>query len=119
MNIEDLYSLCASKPYVNEDFPFDDQTLVFKIGGKIFLLVDINNPISISVKCSPERSIELRERFEGIQPGYHMNKKHWITISLRAEIPQEILVECINNSYELVIKSLTKKMQTCFNVENL
>jgi predicted DNA-binding protein (MmcQ/YjbR family) len=112
MNFENIYSHCISKPFVQEDFPFDNKTLVFKIGGKIFLLINSENPTSINVKCNPEKGIELRERFEGIQPGYHMNKKHWITISLTKGISQKVILECINNSYELVLKSLPKKQQT-------
>ena len=77
----------------------------------MFLLIDSDNPISVNVKCDPERGIELRELFEGIHPGYHMNKKHWITINLRCGIPQSVILECIDNSYDLVYKSLPKSKQ--------
>lgn len=115
MNFEDIYSHCSSKPFVQQDFPFDEKTLVFKIGGKIFLLIDSKNPISINVKCDPEKAIELRERFEGIQPGYHMNKKHWITINLTVEVPQQIIEACIDESYNLVYNSLSKKVRDQLN----
>jgi predicted DNA-binding protein (MmcQ/YjbR family) len=111
MNLEDIYFHCTTKPYVQEDYPFDKSTLVFKIGGKIFLLIDSDNPISINVKCNPERSIELREQYEGITPGFHMNKKHWITIKLLSDIPKTIIIDCINESYDLVYYSLPKKLQ--------
>lgn len=111
MNLEDIYSHCIIKPFVQEDFPFDDKTLVFKISGKIFLLIDSKNPISINVKCDPEKAIELRERFEGIQPGYHMNKKHWITINLNVGVPRPIIEACIDESYNLVYHSLSKKIR--------
>lgn len=115
MNFEDIYSHCISKPNVQQDFPFDEKTLAFKIGGKIFLLIDSKNPISINVKCDPEKAIELRERFEGIQPGYHMNKKHWITINLNVGIPQPIIEACIDDSYILVYQSLSKKVRNQLN----
>jgi predicted DNA-binding protein (MmcQ/YjbR family) len=111
MNFESIYSHCIAKPHVHEDYPFDKTTLVFKVGGKIFLLIDSFNPVSINVKCNPEKAIELREQFDGIKPGFHMNKKHWITIDLFAVIPENTVLECINHSYELVFKSLSKKTQ--------
>ncbi|MFM7662877.1 MAG: MmcQ/YjbR family DNA-binding protein [Bacteroidota bacterium] len=112
MKFEDIYSNCILKPFVEESYPFDKSTLVFKIGGKMFLLVDSDNPISINVKSDPEKSIELRERYEGIQPGYHMNKKHWITINLIGGVPNEVIINCIDDSYALVLTSLPKKIKS-------
>jgi predicted DNA-binding protein (MmcQ/YjbR family) len=111
MNFEDIYSHCITKPFVQEDYPFDKSTLVFKIGGKIFLLIDSYNPVSVNVKCDPERGLELREQYEGITPGYHMNKKHWITINLNSGIPSSVILDCINQSYNLVYNSLSKKQR--------
>lgn len=111
MNFEDIYSHCTSKQFATEDYPFDTSTLVFKVGGKLFLLIDSDNPNSINVKCNPEKGVELRETYLGIQPGYHMNKKHWLTIQLNSDIPNSIILNCIDQSYELVFKSLSKKTQ--------
>lgn len=111
MNFESIYTHCISKPFSQEDYPFDKNTLVFKVGGKIFLIIDSDNPVSINVKCDPEKAIDLREEYDGIEPGYHMNKKHWITIDLFAGISENIILQCINESYNLVYNSLTKKQK--------
>jgi predicted DNA-binding protein (MmcQ/YjbR family) len=111
MNFESIYTHCISKTFVQEAYPFDKKTLVFKVGGKMFLLVDSDNPISINVKCNPETGVDLRECYDGIQPGYHMNKKHWITINLTSGIPSSVILDCINQSYELVYNSLSKKQR--------
>ena len=110
MNIEELREYCISKAHVEEAFPFDEETLVFKAGGKIFLLVDINgNPVSFNVKCDPERAVELREQHSFILPGYHMNKKHWNTVTCEKGVSKKLLKDLIDHSYDLVIKSLPKK----------
>ena len=110
MNIEELREYCISKPHVEEAFPFDEETLVFKVGGKMFLLVDINgSPVHFNVKCDPERAIELREQYTFIIPGFHMNKKHWNTVTCEKGASKKLLKELIDHSYELVIQSLPKK----------
>lgn len=111
MNAEIVRDACLSLPYVTEDFPFDESTLVFRVGGKIFCLLDVEEGKSANLKCDPERAIELRETFSGVRPGYHMNKKHWNTLLFGEDIPEEIWKENIHHSYELVFKSLTKKLQ--------
>lgn len=109
MNIEEFYTYCLNKKGVTEQFPFDDQTLVFKIGNKIFALADVNHFNSLNLKCNPEKAIELRERFTAVQPGYHMNKKHWNTIFLFQDVDDQFLKELIDYSYNLVFNTLPKK----------
>ena len=116
MNIEDIQAYCRSKKGVTEEFPFDNDTLVFKVKNKMFLLVGLeNHPISINVKCDPEIAIELRENSRFVNPGYHMNKKHWNTIILDNSLSNEFLKEQISNSYDLVVKSLSKKLKEELN----
>lgn len=105
MNIETLRSYALTKPFEEESFPFGDDTLVFKVKGKIFLLVGLeNNPLQFNVKCNPETAIELREQFpENILPGYHMNKKHWNTIIVNSKLSHQQLKDFIHHSYELVL----------------
>lgn len=109
MNIEDFRDYCLSKAGTSEHFPFDNKTLVFKVGGKMFALADVDLFASINLKCNPEKSIELRESFNGIKPGYHMNKVHWNTVSVNDDIPIELIIELIDHSYFLVAQSLPKK----------
>lgn len=102
---------CSTKVGVTEEFPFDEKTLVFKVAGKIFTLIDSELQDSINLKCDPERAIELREEFIGITPGYHMNKKHWNTVLLDGSIDLTLVLELIDHSYTLVFQSLPKKTQ--------
>ena len=116
MNLETYYEYCLSKKGVTEHFPFDEDTLVFKVGGKMFALSSLlqwekGNP-SVNLKCDPERAQELRAEYDGINPGFHMSKVHWNTITINNDIPNTLLKELIDHSYELVFKSLTKKIQT-------
>lgn len=113
MNIEHFREYCISKKGVTESFPFGEETLVFKVMGKMFALTGLEtNPASANLKCDPERAIELREEYDGlIIPGYHMSKVHWNTVELERNIPQELVLELIDHSYDLVVKSLTKKLQ--------
>ncbi|CAG0995909.1 MAG: MmcQ/YjbR family DNA-binding protein [Bacteroidetes bacterium] len=111
MNIEEFRNYCISKKNVSEDFPFDEQTLVFKVMGKMFALCDTHLFISINLKCEPTFSDELREQYVGITPGYHMNKKHWNTVSVRSDVPDSLIYKLIDHSYHLVIKSLPLKVQ--------
>lgn len=105
MNIEELREYCVLKEGVEESFPFGNDTLVFKVYGKIFLLCGLeNNPISFNAKCSPEKAIELREQYACIRPGYHMNKKHWNTIECDGSISKKLVFELIDHSYHLVYK---------------
>ena len=109
MNIEEYREYCISKKGVTEEFPFDDVTLVFKVMGKLFTLTGINTFESINLKCDPNYAIQLREQYNGIIPGYHMNKKHWNTVSTEDDVTDKLIKELIDHSYDLVVKGLTKK----------
>ena len=112
MNIEELRDYCLSKPHVKEGFPFGEETLVFKVGQKMFALAGLESEDPyVNLKCNPEYAIELREKFESVTPGYHMNKKHWNTVRLSQELSNRQIQHFINHSYELVVKSLTKKVK--------
>lgn len=111
MNIEEYRDYCLGKKSVTESFPFDETTLVFKVAGKMFSLTSIDSFEFINLKCDPERSTELRERFNGIKPGYHMNKKHWNSISTQQDVPDQLILELIDHSYELVFNSLPKNVR--------
>ena len=111
MHIESLREYCLHKPGAEETMPFGDDTLVFKVGGKIFLLAPLDKSISFNVKCDPDLAIELRERFNEVQPGYHMNKTHWNTVFTDGNLTDKQLQEMINHSYQLIVKSLPKKVQ--------
>lgn len=111
MNIEELRDYCLKKPGTTEGFPFGEETLVFKVGEKIFLLIGLNAPNRFNVKCDPERAVELREQYEEIIPGFHMNKKHWNTVFTDGRLTFRQLQEIIDHSYDLVLKSLAQKKQ--------
>jgi predicted DNA-binding protein (MmcQ/YjbR family) len=112
MHIESFRAYCLSKPGVTEEFPFDADTLVYKVMGKMFAatgLSEIN--YSVNLKCDPERAIELRDRYPQIQPGYHMNKRHWNTVFFEEGLSDEFLIELIDDSYHLVVKGLPKTLR--------
>ncbi|MEZ2445215.1 MmcQ/YjbR family DNA-binding protein [Chitinophaga sp. RCC_12] len=109
MNLSQFQEYCLSLPGVTEEFPFGDEILVYKVCGKVFALSGLSNFQSINIKCDPEEAVELRERYEGVIPGYHMNKKHWNTVDVHSGIPNKLLLEWIRNSYNLVVASLPKK----------
>lgn len=111
MNIEELRDYCITKKGVTESFPFDEETLVFKVMNKMFLLTNINKNLSMNVKCDPEKAIELREQYNSVLPGWHMNKKHWNTVDIDGSISDQQLKEWIDHSYNLIVASLTKKLQ--------
>jgi predicted DNA-binding protein (MmcQ/YjbR family) len=115
MNMEELRDYCLSKPGAMETFPFGEETLVFKVGEKIFLLTHLEEGNRFNVKCDPERAIELRERFEEVTPGYHMNKRHWNTVRLDGSLKGKDLREMIDHSYEIVVGSLPKKVREQLN----
>jgi predicted DNA-binding protein (MmcQ/YjbR family) len=111
MTLETFCSFCLSLPHVSEEFPFDRNTLVFKVGGKIFALLDVENFEAVNLKCDPEKAIELREVYNAISGGYHMNKKHWNTVKLLDDVDDKLLLELTQNSYQLVFNGLTKKIK--------
>jgi len=109
MNIEQIRNYCLKKLGVTEEFPFDEETLVFKVAGKIFLLASLESiPLQINLKCDPEKAIELREEYESVQPGYHMNKIHWNTIIVDGSVSVNKIFEWIDDSYNLVVAGLKK-----------
>lgn len=109
MNLEFLRTYCLSKKGATEDFPFGEDTLVFKVMGKMFAATNIEEEnLRVNLKCDPERTIQLREEHEDIIPGYHMNKKHWNTVYLEKDLPGRLKTELIDHSYDLVVKSLKK-----------
>ena len=108
MNIEELTEYCLSKPDATEDFPFDETTLVFKVMGKMFALTNLEGDWSLSLKCDPERAVELREQYPAIQAAYHMNKTHWNTVMLDGSLSQQLILEMIDHSYQLVVDKLPK-----------
>jgi predicted DNA-binding protein (MmcQ/YjbR family) len=102
MNIEDIRTYCLKKPGVTEGFPFGEDTLVFKVKGKIFVLANLDGDLSLNLKCDPALALELRERYSSVIPGYHMNKKHWNTVYLNGTIPDKEVLSWIDQSYNLV-----------------
>lgn len=111
MHIEAYRDYCLQKQGVSESFPFDDKTLVFKVAGKIFTLASIEPFERINVKCAPTRATSLRATYSSIIPGYYMNKKHWNTILLNGELSNRQIYEYIDDSYDLVVASLPKKIR--------
>ncbi|MEO6818417.1 MAG: MmcQ/YjbR family DNA-binding protein [Ginsengibacter sp.] len=109
MNVEDIREYALSLNDVAESMPFGPDNIVFKIGGKMFLLLALDaDPVQFNVKCDPEKAIQLREEFKSVLPGYHMNKEHWNTILVNGELSQEFLESCIATSYQLVKKKPVK-----------
>ena len=111
MDIEAIRAYCLSKKGTEEELPFGDTTLVIKVGGKIFILISLDEDPSINLKCDPDRAIDLREANPAIIPGYHMNKKHWNTVVLDGSLSKSLIVEMIDHSYDLVFHSLPGKVQ--------
>ncbi len=116
MNIQQLYEFCLSKNGVTEHFPFDEDTLVFKVGGKMFCLTSLkeweNGTPALNLKCDPEKAEELRAEYEAVNPGFHMSKTHWNTVNFNADVSDKMMRDLIDHSYDLVFKSLTKKIQS-------
>ncbi|MGB1247290.1 MAG: MmcQ/YjbR family DNA-binding protein [Chitinophagales bacterium] len=113
MNIEYFREFCLAKAGVTEEFPFDENTLVFKVMGKMFALTGLNSEeFRVNLKCDPERAIELRASSSSIIAGYHMSKKHWNSVYFeRGDLADDFLIELINHSYDLVVSKLTKKQK--------
>lgn len=109
MDFQYIKNYCLNKKGVKETYPFDNITTVFKIGTKMFALTNGNNdPLSISLKCDPFLSQDLRREYKAIKPGYHLNKTHWITVEIDGSVASEKILWLINLSYELVYRSLNK-----------
>ncbi|MCI5056543.1 MAG: MmcQ/YjbR family DNA-binding protein [Flavobacteriales bacterium] len=116
MNIEEFRSYCLSKKGVTESFPFDENTLVFKVLNKMFGATSLNeDEFRVNLKCDPEKAIELREQYDDIIPGYHMSKKHWNTVYFERGLEDAFLIELIEHSYDLVVNGLSKKLRSELN----
>lgn len=111
MNIEEIRDYCLAKPGVTEGLPFGEDTLVFKVGEKLFLLTSLSEGDRVNVKCDPELAIELREQHPEVQPGFHMNKKHWNTVHTDGNLTRRQICEMIDHSYNMVLKGLPKNIR--------
>jgi predicted DNA-binding protein (MmcQ/YjbR family) len=109
MDVEAFRQFCLKKTGVTEESPFGPEHLVYKVGGKMFALLAFEEiPPTANLKCDPDLALELRDRYKEVQPGYHMNKKHWNTVQIEGAIPQQELTRMINHSYDLVVKALPR-----------
>ncbi|MBL0046403.1 MAG: MmcQ/YjbR family DNA-binding protein [Flavobacteriales bacterium] len=111
MTLADLQAYCATKSGVSWDTPFGPDVLVFRVAGKIFALTPIDAFVSVNLKCDPEKAVDLRERYDGIKPGYHMNKQHWNTVDVTGTVPHRLILELVDHSYDLIRASLPKKLR--------
>ena len=118
MNVEELRVYCLSKPAAEESFPFDEETLVFKVMGKMFALMPLESLTpAISLKCDPARAAELREQFPAVQPAYHMNKQHWNTLMADGSLSDALIRQLIDHSYQLIVNKLPKIQQEKLNLK--
>lgn len=115
MNLEAFREHCLNKKGVTEETPFGPDTLVYKVMGKMFALTGMPDFTSVNLKSDPEIAVELRERYEAVLPGYHMNKKHWNTILMDGSIPDKLVLQWLDDSYQLVRDGLTKKEKTALD----
>lgn len=111
MNVEQFRSYCLAKAGVTEEFPFGEETLVYKVMGKVFALADVNLFESINLKCDPERAVQLREQYPAVIPGYHMHKKHWNTVLMDGSLTDKLVKDWIDHSYALVVAGLPGKVK--------
>ncbi len=111
MNIEDFREYCISKRGVAEELPFGPEYLVFKVMGKIFAITSIENFDSVNLKCDPEEAVMLREKYDAVLPGYHMNKKHWNSVLMDGTVSDKLFLKWVDHSYEQVVITLTKKQK--------
>ena len=111
MNIESVREYCLSLPHATEDFPFDETTLAFRIGGRIFAMIDLERTEWFVLKCNPDMAIELREKYAEISPAWHMNKRHWNQINLFGYLSQQLICSLIRHSYSLVVQKLPKALR--------
>jgi len=109
MDLAEFREYCLTKPGATEDTPFGDEVLVFRVGGKIFSLTSLERfPVTVNLKCDPDLALELRDRYEQVRPGYHMNKKHWNTVEIGSGLPDSELRNMIDHSYDLIASRLRK-----------
>lgn len=115
MNLANFREYCLSKKGVTEDYPFGEETICMKVAGKIFAITSYSVPLSVNLKCDPEYAVELREKYDEVQPGYHMNKKHWNTVDFGGRISDKELKAMTDHSYNLVISGLSRKQKEEFS----
>ncbi len=115
MDIFELREFCLSLPATEETTPFDETTLVYKVAGKMFLLTDMTDSRWINVKCDPDRAVELRETYEEVSPGWHMNKRHWISVDFNGDAPDSLQRELIERAYIIVRDRLPRKIRATLN----
>jgi predicted DNA-binding protein (MmcQ/YjbR family) len=110
MDADELRQWCLAYPGAVEDFPFGPEHSVFKVGGKMFALSSLDRtPLEVSVKCEPELAVDLRDSYDAIRPGYHLNKRHWNTITLDDSLPDQLVRDLIEDSYDLVVDALPRR----------
>jgi predicted DNA-binding protein (MmcQ/YjbR family) len=115
MDLAKFREYCLSKPQATEGTPFGPEVVVFKVGGKMFALASLDEvPVTANLKCDPDLALDLRDRYEQVRPGYHMNKKHWNTVEIEIGIPDAELRKMVDHSYELVVQSLPKAKRKSF-----
>lgn len=120
MNLDDVRTYCLRKNgRITEEFPFDEEVLVYKVFGKIFILLNVlAMPLSLNLKCDPERAVELRERYPSVQPGYHMHKRFWNMVTIDGNIPDSEVYAMIDHSYDEVVKKLPVKIRRTIAAKN-
>jgi predicted DNA-binding protein (MmcQ/YjbR family) len=111
VNVESFREYCLSKKNTTESFPFDTDTLVFKVADKLFALISLSKPDRCNLKCEPAYAIQLRSEYGGIEPGYHMNKQHWNTVYFNADVPDSLIYALTDHSYEQVVLKLPVKIR--------
>ena len=112
MNVEELYDYCVSIPGVEPTFPFDEVTLVMKLMGKMIALIPLDAEVkTVSLKCDPDKAVELRQRYSSVQAAFHMHKRYWNSIELLGDMPDEEIMQWINHSIDEVVKKMPKKIQ--------
>jgi predicted DNA-binding protein (MmcQ/YjbR family) len=109
MDLAEMIECCMSLPEVEETTPFGPDALVYKVAGKMFAVTDpLRVPVSMNLKCDPDRALDLRDKYDAIQPGWHMNKRHWNTVELNGSLPTPLLHDLVEHSYRLVVAGLKK-----------
>ncbi|MGH9197267.1 MAG: MmcQ/YjbR family DNA-binding protein [Acidimicrobiia bacterium] len=112
MDLEDLRGYCLSKPGADESYPFGPGALVMKVGGKLFAIIaDESDPLTLSLKCEPDIAVMLRSHYPAVGPGYHLNKRHWNTVTLNGTIQKKQILEWVDDSYDLVVETLPRRIR--------
>jgi predicted DNA-binding protein (MmcQ/YjbR family) len=114
MNIETFRDACLNFPFAEETLPFDQHTLVYKVGNKMFALIGMDKPTECNLKCEPLYAAALRAEHEGIKPGFHMNKTHWNTVSFVSDVNDKLILELLKHSYDIIWEKLPKKTKEAF-----